>query len=939
MDTKSNHTEHWQMNDPNLTRISFVRVLLVEDNIDDANLFEYYLKQSFGSKYSLTIADRLSTAMAALKKENFDVIISDLALPDSYGLDTVRRLTNASLGTPLIAVTGYGDESLALASLSHGASDFLDKNQIDQQVIRRAIIYNIERSLMQRQLLLSFHRLEESEEKFKKAFQVYPAAVSIFRVSDGQYIDVNESFLTLMGFARKEDILGKTAADLDLFEQAGVHEEVFGQLKQTGRVTFLEKVIQNRSGEKRAVMLFADEILIANESHLIVIIRDLTQQKKAERIQIEFQARLKAEEKFHILFQLSPVALVMANSKGQIKLVNSLAEKLFGYSSSELVGMPMEFLVPDRFRDDHPFSRKSIEEKSGAGKSGPGHDLYGLHKNGTEFPVEIGLTPLETESGIELLSSITDITERKKEADRILWEKEQAEKSSKTKQEFLSVMSHEIRTPLNAVTGMIQLLISDGPRKNQLRNLEILRFSAHNLHRIVSNILDLSKIEAGKIMLEKVDFSLPELIRYLIDSYAPMVDGKSIILSMNLDPEIPERLSGDAGRLTQVIDNLMTNAIKFTEQGEIALSLNLMNESEKEVVISFEVRDSGIGIEPGKQVEIFESFSQGHDALNKMHGGTGLGLSISQKLIEIMGGKISVQSERSRGSVFSFTLGFDKCLASEEAGDKLQFSYFSQALKGKRILLVEDNLTNQEVTGKFITRWGATVDFAENGLQALQEMRGKKFDLVLMDLQMPVMNGYETHAKIRNMGYTATELPVIAVSAYATTDERMRVFEAGMNDYVTKPIDYHDLFRKLIKYTNSKLPDEINADVAGTLAGDSRNIRDLLDSFRADPDFVRRYLSIYEKEFVHLPSLVTAIASEGDVEALSDLIHKSLPSIERLKNEALRSQLHQLRDLVADRTSPPAEIDEVLGAIKKSCEEVMSVLYSLEAEYLTELQK
>lgn len=379
--------------------------------------------------------------------------------------------------------------------------------------------------------------------------------------------------------------------------------------------------------------------------------------------------------------------------------------------------------------------------------------------------------------------------------------KQQAEASSKAKSEFLSTMSHEIRTPMNAVIGMTHILLDEDPNEVQKGHLNLLKFSAENLLVLINDILDFSKIEAGKIDFERIEFDPVELLHKIISGLKPKAEEKQLALNLKLDPAINWHLIGDPTRLSQVLTNLIANALKFTEEGQVSVEARLQELKGGTGIIHFAISDTGIGIAKAKQDKIFESFSQASSDTTRKFGGTGLGLAIVKRLLELQGSKIQMESKLGQGSTFSFEQQFCVLLDKPLKATPLQSHKESpQDLKGCHILLVEDNESNVLVARKFLERWQATLEVASNGEKAIEVLREKSFDLVLMDLQMPVMDGYQAAILIRSLeDPVKKKIPIIALTASAMVEIQDRVYAVGMNDYVSKPFNPNELFQKLSK--------------------------------------------------------------------------------------------------------------------------------------------
>lgn len=382
-------------------------------------------------------------------------------------------------------------------------------------------------------------------------------------------------------------------------------------------------------------------------------------------------------------------------------------------------------------------------------------------------------------------------------------ERATAERASRARAEFLSIMSHEIRTPMNSVAGMTRLLLEDNPRPDQVENLELLRFSAENMLTLLNDILDFSKIEAGKIVLEDAPFDPGKLMQNIRDLLAPEAARKGLKFEAVLSGDAPRLVRGDATRFAQALTNLAANAIKFTESGFVRMEIRGRTDGD---AAHFEcsVADSGIGIPADKLEVIFEKFAQAASDTTRRFGGVGLGLAITRKLVELMGGAVRVESEAGRGSRFSFELRLPLVAESEPSpGGGAQTTSggapgaSESTLAGARILLVEDYEPNVILMRKFLTRWGVIVDLAANGLEATERVAAAQYDVILMDLQMPVMDGFEATRRIRSRPDERRLIPIVALTAAAMPEERDRARAAGINAYVTKPFEPQDLYNRI----------------------------------------------------------------------------------------------------------------------------------------------
>ncbi|RMG75492.1 MAG: response regulator [Bacteroidetes bacterium] len=417
------------------------------------------------------------------------------------------------------------------------------------------------------------------------------------------------------------------------------------------------------------------------------------------------------------------------------------------------------------------------------------------------------------EQGGRVMCSLQDITDRYT-MEQLAREKELAERSAKLRQEFLAKTSHEIRTPLNPILLLTEFLLKTELTKTQQEHLRAIKNAGETLRALVNDILDLSKIEAGKVEFHNNRFKLKEVLDTVRDMMGLSAQEKGLDLIFSLDPDIPEALNGDTMRLTQILMNLVGNAIKFTHRGYIRISASLIDRQEAKASIRFVVSDSGIGIPKDKLQSIFDSFQQLDSGLSRQESGTGLGLTIVRQLVILQGGTITVESEVGEGSSFTFDLdyGIEEAEDEEERLMEAEAAHASNAaqLRGVRILLVEDNPLNQMVTRKLLQSWGVKLDIANNGREGVERLRDHSYDLVLMDVQMPEMDGYEATRVIRReFSPPASEVPILALTANAFSGSNDACFAAGMNDYLVKPIQIRELFAKIATYIR-KGPDDLS---------------------------------------------------------------------------------------------------------------------------------
>ncbi len=398
-----------------------------------------------------------------------------------------------------------------------------------------------------------------------------------------------------------------------------------------------------------------------------------------------------------------------------------------------------------------------------------------------------------------------ELNQRKVIEEELIEAKRQGEKALSAKTQFLSTMSHEIRTPLNAIINTINLLISEEPRRDQLEDMNVLKFSAENLLQLINEILDFSRIDSGKIEFEEIDFNIRKLISGIKQSlqYGMMKNGNT--LDFYIEEKVPAFIIGDAVRLAQIFFNLVGNALKFTEKGKVTLTTEVFQEQKDSIELKFIISDTGIGIPKEKQKDIFDAFTQASASTTREYGGTGLGLAITKMLVEKQGGRIEVKSKPKKGSTFSVYLKFKK--STKNQPEELTESNEIHSLEGMKVLVVEDNEINQSIVTRLLTKWNAIIDTAENGRVAVQKVMEKHYHLVLMDLHMPEMSGYDAALKIRSLeGDYYKTLPILAVTASAFAEDKQKICASGMNGYIIKPFHPVELNSKISRFLGHKMP-------------------------------------------------------------------------------------------------------------------------------------
>ena len=634
-------------------------------------------------------------------------------------------------------------------------------------------------------------KLEGSEKRFRLLSEHAP--VGIFQTdASGQCTYVNLRWCEIAGLTEEEALGDGWITSIHPDDRHGMvhawrsaiaaHEEFVLEFR------FIDQFKNIRWVTGRALQITDDQGLPAG---YIGTLNDITELKEVHR-------KLEEREEMYRLLSTNSgdiVSLFKADAGATRVFVSPSVRYILGYEPDELIGKSPYALI---HTEDADRVRGIVGDIVRRGTIAT-LEYRIRKKNGDFIWLESNARPFLDRNGnmLGFQSSARDITKRKQFEASLQEAKEKAEEATLAKSQFLSRMSHEIRTPMNAIIGLTNLLLLDRPRDDQREQLGLLKFSGENLLTIINDILDFSKIEAGKIALEHVDFNLEQLITKTKDMLEHNAQQKGIPLQLKYDATLPSTVKGDSVRLAQVITNLVGNAIKFTESGCVTLAVQDEGIRNGKRITRFSVADTGIGIEPGKLDAIFHSFVQADTDTTRKYGGTGLGLSIARNLVNLMNSDITVESVPGVGSTFSFVLSLEEGV---DAGNVQPEEVATGALRkiDITVLLVEDNEINQIIACSFLEAWGVQVDVANNGKEAVEKVVLKNYALVLMDIQMPVMDGYEATRLIRSLpGAHCRNMPILALTASAMLGMRDKVIEAGMNDFISKPFVPEDLHRKI----------------------------------------------------------------------------------------------------------------------------------------------
>jgi two-component system sensor histidine kinase/response regulator len=598
---------------------------------------------------------------------------------------------------------------------------------------------------------------------------------------DNTIVEWNRGAELLYGYT-KEEAIGNNVDKLVAQEKFSEAKEITnGTFKEGKRYNIPDTVRYRKDGSPVEVSISSSPIV--REGKIIgavAIYKDISEWKEKER-----QIQHLKEFNENIVNSLAE-GILIEDKEGTITFANPALEKMLSYTSEELVGKNWEKIVPQE-------EKEKIAEKTSSrqSKTTEKYEARILSKTGDTIPVLISAQTLFQDGQFNgVLTAFTEISE-------LVRARTLAQEASKAKSEFLANMSHEIRTPMNGIIGMTELALGTDLTDEQQDYLEAVRESANSLITIINDILDFSKIEARKIEIADIEFNLHQALGDMVSALAVQAHNKGLELAYEVSPEIPARVIGDPGRLRQILLNLISNAIKFTEKGEVVITLAVKKKTEDDAVFLFTVKDTGVGIAEDKQKQIFEAFSQADGTMTRKYGGTGLGLAISSQLVELMGGTIGVKSQLGKGSEFEFTVS----LGLQKGPEVKLIPVDAENLAGLSVLVVDDNLTNRNILENMLKSWKmrpTCLASAKEALAFLQEIRreGQEISLIIVDSQMPEMDGFSLAAEIKK----APALPqptIIMLTSAGIRGDAAKCKSLGVSAYLTKPVKQSELLNAI----------------------------------------------------------------------------------------------------------------------------------------------
>lgn len=806
----------------------------------------------------------------------------------------------------------------------------------------------------------------DNEEKYRMFIET--TLVGFWLVSPQmETLDVNRALCNMLGY-EKEEMLGKPI--LDFVDEDNKHffinfaTKVNKQDHHSYEITFKKKngetvyclyngtTIRNQSG---------------NEQGAFAFITNITDRKRAE------EDLCGSERQLADIIDFLPDATMVIDNKGKIIAWNREMEKMTGRKATDMLGKGnYEYGLPfyEERRPlliDFVLYPKEELEKAYYSPIKRERDLLMAETNlsvvrGGKCHLSGWARPLYDASGeivgaIECIRDVTELEQYKQHLEEMIEQrtaelkqaKESAEEATRTKSEFLANMSHEIRTPMNAIIGFSNLLLKTDLSAKQFNFVNNIKTSAKYLLGIINNILDFSKIEAQRLEMESINFRLDEVIDNITNMVSAEASSKGVELLSTISNDLPLTFIGDPLRLGQILINLANNAVKFTQSGHILIKADLLNKYESKCKVRFIVKDTGIGMSKEQIAKLFTAFSQADNSVTRKYGGTGLGLAICKRLVDMMNGEIYVESKLGQGSTFTFTCELIQQPESSDQHlifpvDNEEFKVINDRLKGVKVLLAEDNIINQQLAVEILKGAGLTIDIANNGKEAVEAVLMSDYDLVLMDVQMPIMSGYEAARLIRSDARYAN-LPIIAMTAHAMQDTKEECIEAGMNDYVNKPIDSEHLFlvlAKWIKPTSGDMggkPDMLlrqpNEQVhmnhlPKNLPG--IDIPSGIKRLNGNSKLYKKLLLDFSETYASSAKEIKSMLNKGDIDTAARMCHTLIGVAGNLSAYGIHNVARDLKTAIAQEST--AELDRLLLELNKELHLVVNSLEDLKEKEL-----
>lgn len=896
-----------------------VEILIVDDREENLMSLEAILSNE---DYRLVRATSGKDALKILLQgHDFAIILMDVQMPimDGFETATIIRESERFKHVPIIFLSANTDKQEDIfRGYKTGAVDYMVK-PLSPEILKAKVGVFVELYRKNHELLNQQEYLTELNSRLQQQSQYVRSLIEatldplITINSEGKITDVNEAVEKITGRSR-DTILGTDF--FNYFTQPHIARQVYEEVFEKGSIQDYQLTVRNVNG-KLTDVLFNGSLYKDQQGNVLGVV---------------VVAREKFLSKYsRTLIEASLDPLITINSEGKITDMNQALSNITGITREKITGTDFFDYFTDREK------AKQVYQEAFAKGYVVDQPLTIRHRDGKLTDVLFNGSVYRDERGnvLGIVIVARDITARKKFENELIESRKKAEKAAKiaeeavkAKQQFLSNMSHEIRTPMNAIVGFTKVVLKTELNEKQREYINAIKISGDALIVLINDILDLAKVDAGKMTFEKIPFKLSASVYAMLHLFETKIREKKLELIKEYDTAIPEVLIGDPVRLHQIVLNLVSNAIKFTSKGKITVGVKLVDEDHDKATIGFSVSDTGIGIPDDRLDRIFDNFQQATSNTSRIYGGTGLGLAIVKQLVQAQGGSIQVSSKVGEGSTFSFTLAFrkakDKSLPDSDGNQQPETGH--QTNRGK-ILVVEDVALNQLLMKTLLEDFGFRMDIAGNGKVAIEKLESDAFDLILMDLQMPEMNGFAATEHIRKK--LKLDVPIIALTADVTTVDLEKCREVGMNDYISKPIDDKLLLKKINQYLKKepkKDESTMEQKEAGRQQGRSTNLEFLRQLTKNNPDMIAEMINVYLEETPQLIKKMKQSLEKGDWEQVRAAAHSIIPSFSTMgMSEELAAMAKKIQENAEGKKDADG-IRDLLQKIGRACENAYAEL-------------
>jgi PAS domain S-box-containing protein len=886
--------------------------------VDNEELLEH-VRKSLKSTSLQTILYKLKSLddlIEAIEGQDLDIIFLHLTVADTENLEWLKRIAEIINDIPLVAICDKLDDKTERKLAYCGLFYYLQKDEVNPRSLRRILLPAGRYKTSTRKRVIYEHRLHSLLAYVNRVLQGLNC--HLFRLyPNGMYTPyVPEEYMVTTPFTQKS---------LKKEPPSFLSKQAIARILDTDFVGTYTFEYQHKIDNEQHY--YEARVIKQDASVSTVIVRDISERKSTDGVDFEDSSKLNA------ILESSQSIIYALDKKFNYITFNTAHKKAIKYAYEMDIEQGGNYLNLPYVKKNKTIVRQYLK-RALAGEQFTINEVFG---DGTLFKKDYETTfnPIKNQlgeiTGIAVFSQ--DITIRKKAEDRLLQAKAAAEAASRAKSEFLSNMSHEIRTPMNAIMGLTDLLIAQNADNPEYEKLNAIKYSAENLLRIINEILDFSKIDAGKMIIEEAPFDLQELVNELVRSLEPSAKNKGLAFSANIAEDVPLKLTGDRVRLSQILTNLASNAIKFTNFGSVVVNINTVSRAPEKVSLSLEVADTGIGIPKEKIETVFDSFTQAHS--NLKYEGTGLGLTITKRLVEMQAGNVSVASKPGIGSTFTVVIPY-KITSGDASTEGPQKLTHIPDFKGVRVLVVEDNQMNRFLAGQILDTWNVEVDMAEDGLEAIKKMEENTYNLVLMDLQMPRMDGFEATEYIRNkMPEPVSQTPIVVLTADVMPETREKALQLGISRFITKPFKQPDLYNAIVEITGVK--DNFTTldtpSVQKPIVGKAKND---VQMEKPDLDYLKKLINNDERALKQLVGIYqTALPVDMDVflgnyneqkwSELGKIAHKMKSSFANLGMGSTASALLQI-EKPCKQGEPPDNLGELVEHVKMAFSETIKTL-------------